>query len=83
MACETLQDAAAFILSMPMSQFKEYEPETTAEASAVTLAKKVLRGDSHAFHELISAADRSAVIELIEDNADALTKSLQELAATL
>ena len=81
--CETLSAAAAKVLRMKRSEFLRFEPKTTAETAAHNLAVEMLRGDVHAFTALYRAADRGELMDTIRETEDALSRSLEELAATL
>ena len=80
---EELYRAAQHVLTMPVSEFKEYEPETTAEAVVVSLGRRSLQGDVKAFEELNKLAAFALSREQLEEALDPLSKSLAELAEEL
>ena len=81
--CETLSAAVSMMLRMTLSEFDTFEPRTAAEKTAQTLARKSIRGDVRAFDSLFNAVDRTDRIALCEENVDALSESLRQLAETL
>lgn len=81
--CETLSAAASMLLRLPVSQFHAFEPRTAAESAIYTLAEKTLRGDAKAFESLMKAVETADKVEIIEENIDGLSKSLEELARAM
>lgn len=78
--CHKLADAAEMLLRMRISEYKQFEARTAAEAAAMSLVDRTMRGDVNAFHILINEVDSIARLEMIIENEDALSRSLRELA---
>lgn len=82
-AAERLYEAASLILAMPVSEFRQYEPQTTAEAVVASLGKRSLMGDVKAFNELNKLATFALETEKYQQAIDPLSESLTKLAQVL